>query len=154
MNKKGFTLLETMVTVGILAILLAIAIPGISTFLPSYRLKRAVQDLYSNMQSAKMEAVRTNSDFTIEFDAPHNLYKLNGTKNVSLNEYGSGITFGGGSPVIGYADNTPANSVTFTSRGIAKQADSKEWVYIKNDKDKCFKVGTSIAGLIKLEKVN
>ena len=154
MNNKGFTLLETMVTVGILAVLLAIAIPGISTFLPSYRLKRAVQDLYSNMQSAKMEAVRTNSDFTIEFDATHNLYKLNGTRDVSLNEYGSGVTFGGGSPVIGYSDNTPANSVTFTSRGIAKQADSKEWVYIKNDKDKCFKVGTSIAGLIKLEKVN
>ena len=136
MNNKGFTLLETIVAMSILVILLAIAVPGFSTFLPNYRLKRAVQDLYSNMQSAKMEAVRSNSDYTIEFDKDHNLYKLNGTRNISLSQYGSGVTFGGGSPVIGYDDNTPANWVIFTSRGMTKQAESKEWVYIKNDKNK------------------
>ncbi len=154
-RNNGFTLLETIVTVCILAILSAIVVPSISSFLPGYRLKSAAQDMYSNMQSAKIKAVKRNSNCTIVFDVANNLYTFDG-RDISLTEYGSGVSFGScdGSSAIGYDDNNPANTLIFTSHGMARQADSEEWVYIKNNKDKCFKVGTTYTGFIKLENAN
>ncbi|MBW2129982.1 MAG: prepilin-type N-terminal cleavage/methylation domain-containing protein, partial [Deltaproteobacteria bacterium] len=61
-KQEGFTLLELIMTMVILAILATIAIPTFSVWLPEYRLKKAARDLYSNIQLAKMQAVRTNRD--------------------------------------------------------------------------------------------
>ena len=154
-GNNGFTLMETIVTVGILSVLLAIAVPSITSFLPGYRLKSAAQDLYSNMQSAKMEAVKSNSKCSIVFDAANNLYTFDG-RDISLTEYGSGVAFGScdGSPAIGYSNNNPVNTLIFTSNGMAQQVDTEEWVYIKNNKDKCYKVGTTYTGFIKLDRAN
>ena len=155
-NNMGFTLVETLITIGILSIMLGIAVFSISKILPGYRLKRAAQDLYSNMQSAKMEAVRTNIEYAIEFDEADNSYNLNGIKVVSLAEYGSGVRIGkpDGTEAIGYADNNPPDTLIFTSRGLARQNNFEEWVYIKNNKNKCLKVGTSLTGFIKMQRAD
>ena len=68
MRKDAFTLLELMVALVVLGILTAIAIPGFSTWLPKYRLKSAARDIYSNMQLAKMGAIKANADWAIVFD--------------------------------------------------------------------------------------
>jgi len=63
----GFTLLETMIVLGIVAILVAVAIPNVFSWLSNYRLKAAASDLYSNMQKAKSEALKRNCDIGITF---------------------------------------------------------------------------------------
>ncbi len=68
-GKAGFSLVELMVAIGLLAVLAAIAIPNLSSWLPSYRLKSAARDLYSNMQKAKMAAIKSNSTVTLNFTA-------------------------------------------------------------------------------------
>jgi type IV fimbrial biogenesis protein FimT len=68
MNKDGFSLLELVVTIAILAIVAAIAIPGFARWLPDYRLRSAARDLFSNFQLAKLTAVKHNSNCTITFD--------------------------------------------------------------------------------------
>jgi type IV fimbrial biogenesis protein FimT len=63
----GFTLLETMIVLAIVAILVAAAVPNVLAWLSNYRLKAAASDLYANMQKAKSEALKRNCDVGITF---------------------------------------------------------------------------------------
>lgn len=56
----GFTLVELVFAMGIIAILVAIAVPEIRSWLPNMRLKSAARDVYSNLQKSKLEAVKRN----------------------------------------------------------------------------------------------
>ena len=68
MKKDGFTIMELLVTMLVLAIVTAITIPVFARWLPDYRLRAAARDLYSNFQLAKMAAVRNNSNCAITFN--------------------------------------------------------------------------------------
>lgn len=68
MKKDGFTLIELLVTMVVLAIVTGITIPVFARWLPDYRLRAAARDLYSNFQSAKMAAVRHNSNCAVTFN--------------------------------------------------------------------------------------
>jgi len=74
MKTNGFTLIELLVTMVVLAILVIIAIPGLATWLPEYRLRSAARDLYSNMQLTKTGAVKNNAQWAIVFDPGGNRY--------------------------------------------------------------------------------
>ncbi len=57
---RGFTLLELMVTVAVLAIVSAIAIPGFSGLINRDRLTSRANELVATIQYARSEAVRLN----------------------------------------------------------------------------------------------
>lgn len=61
----GFTLIEMMVTVAVLAIILAIGVPSLQGFIASSRLRSVTQDLYGALQTARIEAIRRNSRVTV-----------------------------------------------------------------------------------------
>jgi len=67
-GNSGFTLMELLVAVAVLGIMAAIAIPTFSVWLPNYRLGGAARDLYSNFQFARMNAIKSNTDWAIVFD--------------------------------------------------------------------------------------
>lgn len=58
---------ELLVVIGIIALVSLIAVPNVISMLPDYRLRSATQDLFSNFQKARIEAVKRNTDTAVCF---------------------------------------------------------------------------------------
>lgn len=64
-RESGFTLIELMVTIAVLAILLAVAVPAFTAFLEKSRLRGAADALASQFALARAEAMRTDRNVTL-----------------------------------------------------------------------------------------
>ncbi len=67
---SGFSLMEIMVTLVVIAIVAALTAPAFLSMAPDMALKSAAQDLHSFMQRAKATAVKENRTVTVRFDTP------------------------------------------------------------------------------------
>ncbi len=163
-RQKGYSLLELMIVVAIIGIL---ALSVNFSYSPAdSRLKSAARDLYSNLQTVRLGAVKTSTDWGIIFDdaTSPQTYTLcssigpDGDGNctndggqielsVSLDDYESGTQFS----AINYSNN----EVIFTPQGFltCNSIPCIGSVELTNNKGTLFKVGTtSLAGVVKIYK--
>lgn len=163
-KNSGFTVVELLTAIGIIAILAAVAVPNIIGWLPNYRLSSAARDIYSNLQSAKMTAIRNNGDCAVAFNVGAGTYQIvsggndgdYGTagdnsvvKTVTLSDYGSNIGYGKGNATVSATtppgalpgDNVshPGNVTVFSSRGLVSNLG---YVYLSNNIGSAYAVGT------------
>ena len=171
-QQQGFTLAEVIMVLAIIGILAAIAIPNFLSWLPNMRLKAAARDLYSSMQKARAEAIKTNRSHAIVFDTANNRYVLCSSPGADDNwstladntvvettdfgNYKSGVGYGhgtivGNNSVTGEAipaDNvsyiSPANVLVINSRATSNAG----YVYLHNQDNTVFAVGTLSSGAI------
>lgn len=64
-SQRGFTLIELMVTIAVLAVVLGIAIPSFSNIVSSNRVDGGAQELYGALQLARSEAVKRRARVSI-----------------------------------------------------------------------------------------
>lgn len=164
--------MEIVMVVAIIAILSAIAVPALDRFLPNYRLRAAVSDLYSNLQRAKQEAVRANGECAMYFDTAKGGYQMvSGGPDgicdgapagippkpqnddillncITLSNYGSGVRYGSGSAnkTVPGKSIPPDPTVTYGDNRV--RFDSKGmaremgYVYLTNINGKAYAIGT------------
>jgi len=177
-GSKGFTFLEVLMTMLVIGIIAAFAIPAFSTWLPDYRLKAAARDLFSSFQLAKMTAAKTGSYSTICFkqkigsttysyvafvDADNNLEYDPGEKIIARRLWGEGDQYDGvsfdlskgGGDGLTFANNDTGNpSVAFQPSGIPTSNSGglgMGTVYLRNTKGVKMKLVLSSAGNLRIE---
>lgn len=63
--QQGFTLIEAMIVIAIIAIVLSIAVPSFNDFFEKNRLKRAAEEVYGLVTKARAEGVIRSADMSI-----------------------------------------------------------------------------------------
>ena len=150
---------------GIIGLLTTIAIPSFLHWLPGIRLKSAARDMYSNMQLARIQALKDNTSVPVRFDVTNDSYYFDtdgdnnwtaGEFRIFLNTYKSGVTYGTGTAALQWdgATAVPAmvtKEISFSNSGTA----NSDTVYIENeDADICYALTVLTSGAIKLRKFN
>jgi len=99
----GFTLLEMLATIAILAIIVTLAVPAMNDLNIRSRLKGSSEKLYADIQLARSEALKRNSDVILSIGASNACYGFDITASCDCLTSACLI-------------NTPVNdSITFTS---------------------------------------
>ena len=64
-HNKGFTLMELITVISIVGILTAVAVPNIISWRSNWQVSGAARQVMATLQDAKLQAVKNNSDATI-----------------------------------------------------------------------------------------
>lgn len=172
-DNKGFTIIEVIVVIVVIGIMAAIAVPNFIGYLPESRLKNASRDLFSNLQLAKIGAIKNNTNWAVVFNVGAGEYYVcsnnggdgwTGSGNdtvettVRLADYGSGVTYGTGAATTpAPLDTTFDNGVTYPGDVVVLEprgtTQSGGTVFLTNNANKsCIGVGTTSAGVVRLRR--
>ena len=113
----GFTMVELLITLVILAILLAVAAPGMSTFVNSSRLRASQAEFVAALTLARSEATRRGTRISIDALAPVEGAELSGGWRVFQDANDSG-SFDEGEAELRYHPALTGNLRFSTSRAL------------------------------------
>ncbi|MCP4717100.1 MAG: prepilin-type N-terminal cleavage/methylation domain-containing protein [Deltaproteobacteria bacterium] len=158
MRKNGFSLVELMVVVAVLAIMGAVAVPNFVTGMSNYRMKRAASDLAARIRQARATAVKEHRDVPVRFIVNNNRYFINTQwypeSGQSLPQYyGDGISYGTGDATQNatkWGGSLPGDGVSFAGDGFSFNvmglSTDTGYVYLNNGKGKVYAVGMETLG--------
>jgi prepilin-type N-terminal cleavage/methylation domain-containing protein len=166
-KNSGFTLIELVIVIVVLVILAAVSVPIFLSWLPEYRLRSAADDLYAHLQHAKMQAIRNNNNWAVQFVESSSSYTIysnyidssdTGTavKTINLSDHGSGVGYGRGDATssIGTYD---ADGITYSNNWVVfnkrSMVNNLGYVYLSNNAGSARAVGTpAFAGVVRLRR--
>jgi type IV fimbrial biogenesis protein FimT len=145
--EKGFTVLELMVVIALVAILAAVTGPSFLNYLRDGGLKKAVYQLSGDLYRAKSQAIRTRSIMTVTLTQANNTYVCtNPNRTINLTEYWGRPTFtnnpDGGPDVFSAA-------IAFNTRGLSPPAATQAYI---TGNGRTFRVQVSAAGAVSIHE--
>jgi len=134
-NKQtGFTLIEIIVAFAVLGIVASIAVPGLLSQMPKWRLNGAARQVMGDLMAARMKAVAENNRFRIFFLNDHQYEMLDDDDNDNVKDSGEwtnikdiqaqfhDVTFGATANPIFYPRGTAYGStITLTNSEGSKK---------------------------------
>ena len=87
-GKRGFTLVEMMIVIAVLAIIAAIAAPHFQTYMAQRRLNGAARLVMTDLMDARMKAVSENNQFKVFFLDTHQYKVLDDENNNGTEDTG------------------------------------------------------------------
>ncbi|MGB5158098.1 GspH/FimT family pseudopilin [Desulfobacterium sp. N47] len=149
-KKAGFSMIELMIVLGIIALLSAIITPNILSWLRNQGLRSAVSELQGNLQLAKLSAIRQNQSCDVNFDIVNGSYTIPcANKTVLLSSYSGGVVFGG----PGAGDITD-NTITFKSNGNSNSAAPLSIFLTDNKRSSYYRINVNLSGGVITSKWN
>nr|WP_287127018.1 GspH/FimT family protein [Desulfobacter sp.] len=144
-----------------IGILSGIAIPSLTNLAPNYRLKAAVRELYSDMQNAKIEAIKTNTNATILFQpGTYSPAGQVGSYQISIDSNGNG-SYDVGETILAQKSMPQnvslisatfiGNTAGFTPRGLSLEVISRN-VQLRNNQSRFYRITLSPAGALRIHK--
>jgi len=132
-KQQGFTLVELMVVIAILAILLGIGIPWANNYMINARINTGANELRDGLQYARMEAIRQNRN--IVFNLTTNPLKWEVKTTETTPTVLRNFEF---SSSVKKTVSIPATNITFTSTGRVVTSTAQTLINVTNsDSAKC-----------------
>jgi len=75
-GRRGVTLIELLITFAIVAILTVLVVPNLGKWIQHYRLRGVVREIVSEMELAKIKALKHNLEYRISFDLNDREFEL------------------------------------------------------------------------------
>jgi prepilin-type N-terminal cleavage/methylation domain-containing protein len=106
-DRRGFSIAEILVAIGVFAILAAVAAPQFLAFRPRNRLNGAARQIYAELMWARSKAVNDNAAYVVTFPTNQTMQIAGSTtKTVNIQPEYSDVTL-----------SSSASTITFSSRG-------------------------------------
>ena len=119
-TNRGFSLIEIMVAIGIIAILATIAVPNIIGWRDKQRFLAATNDVHDAIKGARSSAIKNNETVVIQFQLPNRFTVFvdddqDGTQDAGERTILSGIFQND----ISMNTSFPSHRLSFNGRGLA-----------------------------------
>ena len=124
-REQGFTMIELAVTVAILAVIAAIALPRFPDFVANYQLRRGVRGLVTQLNKMKVEAIRQNARTVMLINETNDTYTVfvdNNSENWALDTAEEGVVTDLGLLGLDISSNLTSSSTGFNGRGFQARA--------------------------------
>lgn len=121
---QGFTLMEMMIGIALIGILTVVAVPNIALFSSGYKLRGAAREVATDLQYARLLAVKENRDIRVDFSSnSYQVVRVSGgtvVKSRSFSSDYSNVTLTNVSITFYSRGNSSANTVTVSIPGRTK----------------------------------
>jgi type IV fimbrial biogenesis protein FimT len=135
LQKSGFSLIEIVITIAVLGIILAIAMPNWTRLLPGYALNNSIRQIQSELHGIKMRAAAENIGFQLAYLQDASEYMIErDLKPLQIKPLPQGTTI------------TKSGLIAFSPRGTA----AGNRVRLRNTDGACRQIVVSATGRIRI----